>query len=234
METRFTHIACRLSAGLALAAASVTVAKAQAVYIDPGLSGTVATAEWASGSLANSNPSGAATSSNGFSDVVLAPIAPGYRASAGFYSFTGDFGAKLTATTEAAVQTVVFQLVMMQNPDFTLADSLNYNGGPVLSYFVGETKFDLNPVNAQVLNGPVFQGGGMFEGDLYSFGWTWDLSGIADVTSFEISAPIIVHSSTVQSRLDVQVVPEPSHYALAFSVVLCGIAVARRRKQRAA
>lgn len=238
MENTLAYKAARLAAGLALAAGSATLAQA-AIYIDPGLTGTVATAEWESGSLA-SGSTGAPTASTGFvgDSANIDPIAPGYRATAGFYSFMGDFGAILTGETAFEAKTVVVQLVMMQNPDFSIAEILGFEGGATLSFNGGEQ--NLVADFASAVSGPVAGSGGGMEGDYYSFAWQWDLSSISGpITDFEITIPIIVHSSTIEARLDIsdtftQVIPEPSHYAVAFGAVIAGIALIRRRKQCAA
>lgn len=228
-----------LLTGCAIALASVASVQADSLYIAPALGGTISTAEWGMGSLAV-NTDGTPTSATAGFDASLNPIAPGYRASAGFYSWGGDFGATFAAATDFEIKTVVMQLVIMQNPDYTLADSLNYNGGPILSYVVGGVTKTLEATYRSVVNSAFDVTIGPFSGDLYAFAWQWDLSGVTDVIiEFTISAPIIVHSSTVEGRLDVsdiytQVIPEPSHYAVAFGAIIGGIALIRRRKQRVA
>lgn len=190
---------------------------------------------------------------------TIAPVSPGYRASAGYYSFMGSFG--LTATTQATalsdIQNVVFQRVSMANPDFSLDVNLNWDGnaivgatpddpslgaapsitlgGPWLSYYdaannlLGRVQATYTGILASATDITV----GGFSGDLNSFTYQWDLSGVAEeVRSIRIDAPIIVHSSTVEARIDiggsfVQVVPEPSTGLLSLGVA--ALLIRRRR-----
>lgn len=228
-----------LLAGVAVALCSVASVQADSIFIDPALSGTVATAEWASGSLAYGS-NGSPTSATPDINATLNPIAPGYRASAGFYSFSANFGATFAAQTDFEVKSIVIQLVMMQNTDYTLSEIINFNGGPILSYEIDGVTKTLAATYQSIVNAELNATVGGFTGDFYAFAWQWDLSGVTDViTDFTISAPIIVHSATIEGRLDVsdtftQVIPEPSHYAVAFGAIIGGIALIRRRKQRVA
>ena len=205
--------------------------------------------------LSNGNATGTPASGTG----TIAPVTPGYRASAGYYSFMGSFG--LTATTEVTalddIQNVVFQRVSMANPDFSLDQNLTWDGtaivgatpdepsmgaapaitlgGPWLSYYdsndvlLGRIQATATAVMATSLG--VSLGG--FDGDLCNFTYQWDLSGVTEeVKSIQIDAPIMVHSATMEARIDisgsyVQVVPEPSIGLL--SVGLAGLLIRRRR-----
>lgn len=181
---------------------------------------------------------------------TIVPISPGFRASAGYYSFMGSFGLTATTTVTALsdIQNVVFQRVSMANPDFSLDVNLNWDGaaivaatpddpslgasplitqgGPWLSYYdaadnlLGRVQATATGIFASALGVSV----GDFTGDLYSFTYQWDLSAVSeDVRSVQIDAPIIVHSSTVEARIDisgayVQVIPEPSSGLLSLGV----------------
>ena len=190
---------------------------------------------------------------------TIAPVSPGYRASAGYYSFMGSFG--MTATTEVTalgdIQNVVFQRVSMANPDFSMDVNLNWDGsaitgatvddpsmgaapsitlgGPWLSYYDASDNLlgRIQATETGILASATGITVGGFSGDLNSFTYQWDLSGVAeDVKSVRIDAPIMVHSSTVEARIDiggnyVQVVPEPASGLL--SLGMAALLIRRRR-----
>ncbi len=211
----------------------------------PSLGGTQESVYWeaysGSGdnrSLNNGNAAGTPAAGVG----TIAPVSPGYRASAGYYSYMGSFGltATTTVTSLSDIQNVVFQRVSMANPDFSPDINLNWDGnaivgataedpsmgaaptitqgGPWLSYYdaannlLGKVQATVTGISASAFDVSL----GPFSGDLYNFTYQWDLSGVAEnVTSIRIDAPIMVHSSTVEARIDiggsyVQVIPEPS------------------------
>lgn len=179
---------------------------------------------------------------------TIAPVTPGFRASAGYYSFGGNFGLVTSTSIQPLgdftdIQNVVFQRVSIANPDLTAEGNLTFNsgsgvtnGGPWLSYYdasnslLGRIQATSVGIGGESL-GVVLAG---FGGDLYNFTYQWDLSGVAgDVTSVMIEAPIPVHSSTIEARIDIgssymQVIPEPSGVAL-LGVGMAGLLVRRRR-----
>jgi hypothetical protein len=179
---------------------------------------------------------------------TIAPVTPGFRASAGYYSFGGNFGLVTSTTLQPLgdftdIQNVVFQRVSIANPDLTAEGNLTFSagsgattGGPWLSYYdssnalLGRIQATSVGIGGESL-GVVLAG---FGGDLYNFTYQWDLSGVAgNVTSVMIEAPIPVHSSTIEARIDigssyVQVIPEPTGMAL-LSVGMAGMLVRRRR-----
>lgn len=194
--------------------------------------------------LSNGNAAGIPAAGAG----TVAPVSPGYRASAGFYSFMGNFGMTASTSIQAGggltdIQNVVFQRVSMANPDFTLEENLNFtggsgvtSGGPWLFYYdssntlLGRIQATSTGISASLI-GATLAG---FSGDLYDFTYQWDLSAIPDtVTSVTIDAPIPIHSSTIEARIDigdsyVQVIPEPAGAAL-LSIGLAGLVIRRRR-----
>ncbi|MDP0501047.1 MAG: PEP-CTERM sorting domain-containing protein [Verrucomicrobiota bacterium JB022] len=231
---------------LGLFAWVASAAQASLMLVDytlPGLQDTVA---WESPDLSNANTTLAPT----FGTGTIAPVSPGYQASAGFYSWQGNFGATVTKTSSFDMSNVVFQLAMMANPDYTTAEILNfdgsyipgfdmqagYTGGPTLSFNGGSQ--GIQATLAEVVNGPDLTNIGGFEGELASYAWQWDLSGITEtITSISITAPIIAHQSTIEARLDVSssyssiaAVPEPQTYALLAGTAVLGFAFYRRRK----
>ncbi len=161
---------------------------------------------------------------------VLAVHAPGFKASAGLYSFSGDYACTVaSAPAPFPVKNVVLQIVGMvvtgtdaegREVDYTPEDHLAFNGGPVLTYTHAGGTGTLAPASRGTLGGPVAGSGGGFEGDYYSFVWQWDLSALpADVTTVSIRAPLRAHSSTIGARLDLSdayagVVGEPALTAL--------------------
>lgn len=205
--------------------------------------------------LGSGNPTGTPASGTG----TISPVGPGFPAGAGYYSYMGSFG--ITATTQAIsisdIQNVVFQRVSMANPDFSIDQNLNWDGtaiigtepdpsmgaapsitlgGPWLSYFdaSGTLLGRVQATATAVMASSVGVSLGGFDGDLCNFAYQWDLSGVTEeVKSVQIDAPIMVHSSTVEGRIDisdsyVQVVPEPS-VLLSLSAA-GGLLLVRRRR----
>ncbi len=228
----------------------------------PVLGGSQESVSWEQGSLVNDGSGTGAPSAPTSGTGSIVPIAPGYRASAGYYSWGGSFG--LTATTEAIgfsdIQSVVFQRVSMANPLETGMDpatvlDLNLNwdgnvipglegygsaptvtlGGPWLSYFDADDNLlgRITPTNSAIIASAFDVSVGPFSGDIYSFAYQWDLSGVAEnVARIQIDAPIFVHSSTIEARIDIgdnyaQVIPEPS----AFLLGCAGFALILRRRR---
>jgi hypothetical protein len=206
------------------------------------------TASWESGSL--KAVSGIATDvpSDATSGVgSAAPISPGYRGSAGYYSWRGDYGMTATTSIQNAefsdIQNVVFQRVSMANPGtdeepLSAYDNLVYGGGATLSYSYvdafSQTVTVTLPASFSYVGEGVYDDSSVFAGTYYAFTYQWDLSGIEEtITSITITAPIIIHSSTTEAQIDigsdfVQVIPEPSGLAL-LSLGLGSFFIRRRR-----
>ena len=138
---------------------------------------------------------------------------PGFKASAGLYSFSGDYACTVaSAPVPFDVKNVVLQIVGMvvsgtnaegEEVDYTPEDHLVFDGGPVLTYTHAGGSGMLAPVAHGTLGGPAAGSGGGFDGDYYSFTWQWDLSALPEiVTSVSIRAPLRAHSSTIGARLD--------------------------------
>lgn len=199
--------------------------------------------------LSSGNAAGTPAAGTG----TIVPVSPGYRASVGYYSFMGGFG--LTATTAAVaisdIQSVVFQRVSMANPDASLDLNLNWDGnatgvlgaapaitlgGPWLSYYDASNNLlgKIQATYSAIIGGAPDMSLGAFSGDVYNFAYQWDLSGVAEnVASVRIDAPIIVHSATVEARIDIsggftQVIPEPGSTSL-LGIGLAGLLIRRRR-----
>jgi len=219
---------------------------AAVVLQDITLGANQETTQWESGYLRSANPTGAASSGVG----TAAPLAPGFRASESFYSFGGNFGMTATTSIQAAsgftdIENVVFQRVSMLNPDFSAEENLTFDGtggpaaaqgGPWLSYFdsSGNLLGTVAPSFLAIVAGSPNVTMGGFTGDVFSFAYQWDLSGIADeIHSVTITAPIQVHSATMEAQIDIssgftQVIPEPSAVALG-CLGACGLLIRRRR-----
>ncbi|EIP96652.1 PEP-CTERM putative exosortase interaction domain-containing protein [Opitutaceae bacterium TAV1] len=66
-----------------------------------------------------------------------------------------------------------------------------------------------------------------------NFTWTWDISGIADISTFEITWDMEEHSAFTALQLvqSTSVIPEPSTYAALVSLaILAAVALKRRRR----
>lgn len=196
------------------------------------LGGVQETVAWEGGSLGGYTTVQPSTYGVG----TIAPVAPGYSASAGYYSFMGDYGLVASTSIQNSaiftdIQNVVFQQVSMG----TGVGALGFKGGPVLELFNGSTLIDVTvPVTYSAMGPGVEGSGGGFSGTYAAAMFQWDLSGITEtVTSVRVTSPIPAHSSTIEARLDigggafVQVIPEPS------TALLGGIGIlflARRRR----
>lgn len=186
----------------------------------------------------------------------IAYIAPGYRATVGYYCMSADFGyvariePTLTLGSDYAIKSLVLQTASMLNwpGGWTLEDYFNYDhashfdenssatgtdmtdynanpnllelalielddgglyrGGPVLKYITtaGLTGHRHATTWALLNNGVRMENLGTVEasGTYFSFAWQWDLSDIpGTIATAEISAPLIVHSSTIGVQIDV-------------------------------
>ncbi len=143
----------------------------------------------------------------------IAVHSPGFKGSAGFYSFSADYSATVASATVAfPVRNVTLQIVGMtvsgetaegDEVDYTPEDHLTFAGGPVLTYTHAEGTGALAATHRGTLGGPVSGSGGGFDGDYHTFTWQWDLSALPlTVTSVSIHVPLRVHSSTIGARLD--------------------------------
>ncbi len=196
--------------------------------------------------LSSFNPTSTPTSGSG----TIAPVAPGFRSTGSFYSFTNHFGATATTTAAFDISNVVFQLVGMQNPDYSVDQTLSFSaptvfsGNPIrLSYTIGGDTFYRTATDRAITNFGADVTIGPFSGDLYTYAWQWDLSDVVGtITSITIEAPIIVHSATANARIDISdnyeriivSVPEPSTYAMiAFGVGALLVHGRRRMKVKA-
>jgi len=231
---------------LAITAASLSgTAHAAALLQDFNLGSNQQTVYWeaaiadgaiSSSALSNSNMAGIPSSGVG----AIAPNAPGYNGGSGYYSWSGDYS--FTASTSiqggafSDIQNVVFQRVsMIANGD--TSENLTFNGGPILTYTYLDGSQTMTGQLAATLMGvsdSVEAPNGSFAGTYYNFTYQWDLSGIGhDITGVSINAPVGIHSSTVEARIDiggsyVQVIPEPASAGLA-ALGLAGILIRRRR-----
>lgn len=159
----------------------------------------------------------------------LAVAAPGYQASAGLYSYMGDYSVTFTKTGLAwDAETVILQLEVAPNPDFAWP----YNGGPLLSYNGGSQ--GLSTTNYEFV-GTEFRAD-VFGGTTFNtYAFQWDLSALPDsITSFSISVPISIHTSTVAVQVDagntyVQAIPEPSTWVL-LGIGLAAVVIFRTRQ----
>ncbi|HVJ45540.1 MAG TPA: PEP-CTERM sorting domain-containing protein [Luteolibacter sp.] len=182
------------------------------------------------GALSTANATNTPTSGVG----TVGVNAPGFKASSGFYSFSTNFS--MTASTSIQgnafddIQNVVFQRTSID----TGAENLTLGGGPLLSYFI-----DGSSTAAGTLVASYFGLGAATipnsQGNYYAFTYQWDLSGVVgNITSISITAPIPVHSSTVEAQIDIsgggftQVIPEPASMALS-ALGFAGLFIRRRR-----
>ena len=160
---------------------------------------------------------------------TIAPVAPGYQGTLGFYSWGGDYAATVGTSAAFDINNVVLQLIGMTvsgavigggSADYTPEDHLTFAGGPVLTYTYAGGTGTLAAPHHGTLSGPLFGVGSGGSGNYYSFTWQWDLSAIPQtVTSISIHAPLRLHSSTVGAQINIggifsQVVGAPALTAL--------------------
>jgi hypothetical protein len=207
---------------LSLLCASILPASATLldIYTLPGSQETTIWTNLSSGNTGLAPASGTGT---------LGVVSPGYQASAGLYSFMGDYSITISKTGLSwDAETVILQLEVAPNPDFAWP----YNGGPLLSYNGGsqglstaDYTFVGSEFRADVFGGTTFN----------TYAFQWDLSTIPDsITSFSISVPISIHTSTVAVQVDagntyVQAVPEPSTWLL-LGIGLSALVIFRARQ----
>lgn len=220
-----------LAIALAVVSACASVHASSSLLEDISLAGQQSTVRWTN--LSNTNAS--LTPSLGSGSIAVA--SPGYKATAGFYSFSGDYSATTGASASFDIDTVVLQLVAMQNPDHTLAEYLTYGGGPVLTYTFDGGSGTLGATSATVLAGPVYDDSGFIPGNYYNLAWEWDLSALPQsVSSVSIQSFIPVHTSITGAQLDlsdtftVSAIPEPAAFAALAGFGALILAGLRRRR----
>lgn len=189
---------------------------------------------------------GALSSTGGAGSIPTAGVGTatvgggGFPSSSGFYSPMGNFS--MTASTSiqntafSDIMNVVFQRVSMDTggTPASVDANLNLGGGPTLSYFIDGSSTASGTLAATYFAvGDDSLAGG--QGTYRTFIYQFDLSGIAgNVTGVSILAPIPIHSSTVESQIDigggsfVQVIPEPASAGL-MGIGLVGLLIRRRR-----
>ncbi|MGC4013843.1 MAG: PEP-CTERM sorting domain-containing protein [Luteolibacter sp.] len=202
--------------GCAIACALAASAHA-ALIVDYNLGTSQNSTTWST--LNNTNPT--RTSDVGSDAGTLTVNSPGYQASLGIYSPTGDYSITITQSSTFDLQTALLQL------DIAASGVLPYGTGPLLSYNGGSQELAATYFGT---NGTETRGGFNYTGAA----WQWDLSGIADtVTSITITVPVQMHSAISAAQIDsgssnLAVVPEPSMMGL--TLLGGGLLVARRRR----
>lgn len=135
---------------------------------------------------------------------------PGYGASMGLYSWTGNYSMTVnqasTATPPFRIQQVVYQLDVTWDP----AVPFPFNGGPKLSYNGGDQQ--IPATLPMIVDGtrivdndtgiPEMEGIDSFA--YRGITWQWDLSGeVENITGVKIRMPLANHTSVVGARIDV-------------------------------
>lgn len=172
--------------------------------------------------LSSANPTQTPDSGDGTMAVSGA-----FGASAGLYSFSGDYSATIAQSVAFDIESVVLQIEASPNGEFP------YSGGPLLTL----TTTSGTEILAATNYGPgasEVRSGGMGPATYTAYAWQWDLSGYGDtITSVSVETPFAVHTSVTAARIDVGdsfspvVVPEPS--ATLLSLAGLGFALRRRR-----
>jgi len=145
----------------------------------------------------------------------------GYPASGSIYTFFSPGQWSLTnATPVSSIETLVFQIDMLDENAVAPEITLSYNGGTqaLLADFTGTTA------------GDYFFG----EDPSSNYMYQWDLSGLG-VTSYELSWNTGLHTAIFEMRTDsgdefVQVVPEPSAYATLSGLAIMSFILYRRKR----
>lgn len=171
------------------------------------LQGDVKTTYWTF--LASQNPYRIPDSPSTMKGAMTV-ASPGYGASMGLYSWTGNYSMTVNQAATAApsfrIHQVVFQLDVTWDPattfPFTGGPKLNYNGGnqqlpATLPMIVDGTRVVQNETGIPEMEGI----------DSFAYRgitWQWDLSAIAGgVNSVSIQMPFANHTSVVGARIDV-------------------------------
>lgn len=221
LPTRGARRRVRVMAGAAvmLGAALVLPASAQTALVDYELPGLAETTRWLD--LSNANPGLSPSLGAG----SLSVASPGYPASAGLYSFGGNYAVTLSFDNFGGdIQTVIVQLDMgMDSPLST--PTLNFNGGTqsLAASFSAITGTVIRETFGEVT--------------YYGLAWQWDLSAFAtDIASVSVTVPLAVHTSVLGAQLDagsqfarVVAVPEPSTYGLLVAAGIAFVAIVHRR-----
>lgn len=222
-------LALLATTGLALNGANHGAALSLLNDFNPG--GTETTSvKWTDLSAANSTLT--PYSGNG----TISVTSPGYKASAGFYSFSGDYSFTMSSAASFDIQSVVLQIVMMP-PEVPTSTLYDFNGGPVLS--LNGIEYTGSFVNAFTYGDGIYDDGGAVAGYYQSIVWQWDLSSITDsISSISINTPILAHTSLVGAQLSFgnvfTAVPEPGTYAAILGGAGLIVLLVRRRKHSTA
>lgn len=217
------------AAALVAAAGSLSSAQALPLLVDYELSGSSYFTSWET--LFNNGSPIAPTAGTG----TLAVAAPGFRASAGLYSFS-DHYAFTTSKADFALgidlKNVIFQVDWSPNAGENGEFAVPFGGGPMLSFNGGSQNL---LANFSGITGSEVRST-FSEPQTYD-GWAfqWDLSSIEDeITSISIVTPVGVHTSVMAAQLQASdsyapvVVPEPTTVSL--MLLAGGVAFARRRR----
>lgn len=171
------------------------------------LEGSAKTTRWTF--LASQNPYRIPDSPSTMTGT-MAVASPGYGASMGLYSWTGNYSMTVNQAATAApsfrIHHVVFQLDVTWDP----AVPFPFNGGPKLSYNDGNQQ--LPATLPMIVDGtrvvdnetgiPEMEGIDSFA--YRGITWQWDLSAIAGgVNKVKIQMPFANHTSVVGAQIDV-------------------------------
>lgn len=186
--------------------------------------------------LSSTNP-GLAFNSGASTGTASLAATGAFSATLGLYSLTGNYSFTIDTTTAFSPEHVVLQYVGGSNPDF---DYLTFNGGPVLTYTLGDGSGQATITASAVLAGPlIYPDSPVGPVSFYTWAWEWDLSSVTGtITGISISTSVPIHTSTTGIRLDVgssfvgSAIPEPSAFA-AFAGFGALIVSLFRRRARA-
>ena len=176
-------------------------ASAESLLKSHPLPGQVKTTYWTF--LASQNPYRIPDSPSTMTGT-MAVASPGYGASMGLYSWTGNYSMTVNQASTAGpsfrIQQVVYQLDVTWDP----ATTFPFNGGPKLSYNGGNQQ--IPATLPMIVDGtrivdndtgiPEMEGIDSFA--YRGITWQWDLSGaVENITSVRIQMPFANHTSVV-------------------------------------